>query len=102
LGVVARMDDSVLSEKAREAILNGKLGTRKPDGTVGGPGCGEACALCGETLRRTQMELEAEFRQGGATPEVHKYHFHPQCYAAWEFERTRDGRESGESKGLAI
>jgi hypothetical protein len=87
LGVVARMADSALSEKAREAIQNGKLPTRRPDGTTGGPGCGEVCAICGGMLRRTQMELEAEFRQDGEAPEVHKYHFHPRCYAAWEFER---------------
>jgi hypothetical protein len=41
-------------------------------------------------LRRTQMELEAEFRQDGVAPEVHKYHLHPRCYAAWELERTQD------------
>jgi hypothetical protein len=76
------MDESALRDKAREAIQNGKLPTRRPDGTMGGPGCGEACAICGDLLRRTQMELEA--------PEVHKYHLHPRCYAAWEFERTKD------------
>jgi hypothetical protein len=82
------MDDGSLREKAREAIQNGKLPTQRPNGTMGGPGCGEACAICGETLRRTQMELEAEFRQDGAAPEVYKYHLHPRCYSAWEFERT--------------
>jgi hypothetical protein len=87
------MDDSDLREKAREAIQNGHLPTRRPDGTTGGPGCGEACALCGETVRRTQMELEAEFRQEGVAP---KYHLHPRCYMAWEFERTKgDGSVQG-------
>jgi hypothetical protein len=85
------MDDSGLRDTARELMLNGKLPTRRPDGTVGGPGCGVACAICAEILRRTQMELEAEFRQGGEAPEVHKYHLHPRCYAAWEFERSRGG-----------
>jgi len=87
------MDESALRDKAREAMQNGKLPTRRPDGTMGGPGCGELCAICGEMLRRTQMELEAEFRQDGVAPEVHKYHLHPRCYAAWEFERTQDGVE---------
>ena len=36
------------------------------------------------------MELEAEFRQEGEIPELHKYHLHPRCFAAWEYERARD------------
>ena len=84
------MDDSSLREKAREAIQNGKLPAGSPDRIMGGPGCGEACALCGETLRRNRMELEAEFRQDGDIPESHKYHLHPRCFAAWECER-REG-----------
>jgi len=95
LGDALQMDVSTLREKAREAIQNGKLPTRSPDSTMGGPGCGEACALCGETLRRHQMELEAVFRQDGEIPETHKYHLHPRCFAAWECER--EGRTSPNS-----
>ena len=32
------MDESPLREKAREAIQNGRLPTRRPDSTTGGPG----------------------------------------------------------------
>jgi len=85
------MDDSTLREKALEAIQNGKLPMRSPDSTTGGAGCNEACAICGETVRLTQMELEAEFRQDGESPELHKYHLHPRCFMAWEFERAKDG-----------
>ena len=84
-----QMNDSVLREKAREAINKGNLPTRNPDRIVGGPGCGEACALCGETVRRNRMELEPEFRQDGEAPEPHKHHLHPRCFMAWEFERTQ-------------
>ncbi len=80
------MDDSILRGKAREAIENGKLPARSPDRIMGGPGCGEVCALCGETLRRTQIELEAEFKQDGDMPALHKYHLHPRCFMAWESE----------------
>lgn len=83
------MDDSLLREKAREAIQNGKLPPRSPDRILGGPGCGETCALCGETLDRNQMELEPEFRQGGEISELHKYHLHPRCFAACECERAQ-------------
>ena len=85
------MDEITLREKAREAVQNGKLPTRSPDRIMGGPGCGEACALCGETLRRTQMELEPEFRQDGEARELHKYHLHPRCFMAWECECSQDG-----------
>ena len=49
------MEDNTLREKALEAIKNGKLPTRSPDRIMGGPGCGEACAVCGETVRRSQI-----------------------------------------------
>ena len=91
------MDDTALREKARQAIQNGKLPAQSPNRIMGGPGCGEACAICGETLRRNQMELEAEFRVDGEVPELHKYHLHPSCFAAWECERTRGG-ESGQER----
>jgi hypothetical protein len=80
------MDDNALREKAREAIHNGKLPPGSPDSTTGGPGCNKACVICGETVRRTQMELEAEF---SADDGLHKYHLHPRCFMAWEFERTK-------------
>ena len=82
------MDDSTLREKAREAINNGELPTQSPLRIMGGPGCGETCALCGQTVRRNRMELEPEFRQGDEAPESRKHHLHPRCFAAWEFERT--------------
>lgn len=85
------MDDGPLREKAHKAILNGTVPTRSPDSTVGGPGCGEACVLCGEIVSRNQMELEPEFREDGEAPELHKYHLHPRCYTALEFEWTKDG-----------
>jgi hypothetical protein len=91
LGDTLQVDDSTLREKARESIENGKLPTQCPERIMGGPGCGEVCAICGETLGRNQMELEPEFRHDGAIAELHKYHLHPRCFMAWEFERTKDG-----------
>jgi hypothetical protein len=95
------MDESTLREKARDAIQNEKLPARSPDGTTGGVGCGEACTICGQTVRRTQMELEAEFRPDGEMPQLHKYHLHPRCFMAWEFERQASSRDArGNSPGL--
>lgn len=83
------MDDSTLREKARELIQYGKLPTQIPNRIMGGPGCGEACALCGEILRRNWMEFEPEFMSDGEISELHKYHLHPRCFLAWECERTK-------------
>jgi hypothetical protein len=94
------MDDSTLREKAREAIENETLPARSPDSTMGGPGCGKACAICGQTVRRTQMELEAEFQQEGDMLQPHKFHLHPRCFMAWEFELSRD--EAGGQQRLEL
>ena len=88
-------DEPLLREKAREAIRAAKLPSRRPDGTLGGPGFGGECALCGELLRRNQMELAAEFESRDATSRLRdSYHFHPRCYLVWEFERTQGGAVS--------
>ena len=79
-------DADTLREKAREAIESGKLPTRKPDLTLGGLGSGRTCAVCGELLTRTQVELAIEFNRHGSTPGLDTYHLHPRCFAAWEFE----------------
>jgi hypothetical protein len=49
-------------------------------------------------VAKHQMELEAEFREDA---EVYKYHFHPRCFMAWEFERSRDGASGQERLELA-
>jgi hypothetical protein len=83
-------DEPLLRDKAREAIGAGRLPSRRPDGTLGGPGFGGECALCGELLRRNEMELAAEFNSRDGTPGLrNSYHFHPLCYLVWEFERAR-------------
>jgi hypothetical protein len=101
-GILAMPDEPLLREKAREAIRAGRLPSPRPDRTLGGPGSGGACALCGEVLQRDQMELAAEFDRRDATPSLeNSYHFHPRCYAAWEFERAKvEG--SGQDVRLSI
>lgn len=80
-------DDCTLRAKAREALQSGKLPTRKPDRTLGGIGRGGVCALCGELLKPTGMELEIEFGRKGTTPRLDTYLLHPRCFTAWELLR---------------
>jgi hypothetical protein len=82
-------DEAVLRQKAREVLRGGRLPLRPADRTFGGPGSGEACAVCGELLQREQAELEIEFNRHGITPGIDRHHLHPRCFAAWEFERTK-------------
>ena len=80
-------DECILREKALEAIIGGKLPTRKPDRTLGGLGSGKTCALCSELLTPTQMELEIEFSRHGSTPGLDTYHLHPRCFTVWDLVR---------------
>ena len=83
-------DEALLRAKAREAVRTGKLPSRRPDRTWGGPGVGAACAVCGEAVTKDQLEFEVEFAHDGDSPGLDKFHVHVRCFAAWEFERTAE------------
>ena len=51
-------------------------------------------SLRGDVLRAEEQRwlLEGEgieFNRHGVMPGLARYHFHPRCFAAWEFERTK-------------
>ena len=85
-------DETILRAKAREAIRTGKLPSRRPDHMWGGTGVGALCTVCGEAVTEDQMEFEVQFAHDGDNPGLDKFHVHVRCFAAWEFERERDGR----------
>jgi hypothetical protein len=89
LRVGSMLDESILREKAREAIRSGMLPVGKPDRTFGGQGSGVTCAICGDQVKRDQLELEIEFNRHGVMPGLDRYHLHVRCFAAWELERTK-------------
>ena len=84
-----KMNDAVLCARARNAMQEGRLPTRPPDRTWGGPGIGAACAICDLPVGRHGMEFELQFAIDGDAPQFDVYHVHTSCYAAWELERTR-------------
>ena len=87
-------DEPILREKARDAILSGRLPAAKPSRTFYGHSAGATCAVCGYPVRRGEMHYELEFRASpppDASPQVRRCHLHHLCFAAWEFERTQVG-----------
>jgi hypothetical protein len=77
--------ESALRQKARDAIMAGRLPTCSPTGVWGGPGTGKTCAVCGQVIGRDSLGFELEF--GGDDVEGRKVHdVHIWCFAAWEFE----------------
>ncbi len=82
-------DETRLREQARVAIQNGKLPTRPPDRTWGGPGIGAECSVCGRPVTKDELEFEIQFQHDGSNPGLDKFHVHIRCFAAWEFERDK-------------
>ena len=84
------MDENILRRIARKVILDGKLPSRRPDRTWGGPGVGAPCAVCGVSVERDQMEFEIQFTRDGVDVELVQAGIVIRCFAAWEFERSSD------------
>jgi hypothetical protein len=80
-------DEKILREKARGVVRSGKLPSRRPDRTWGGPGVGAICAVCELPVERNEIEFEIQFARDGDNPGLDKDHVHLRCFAAWEFER---------------
>jgi hypothetical protein len=76
-------------EQARAAIQSGKLPSRGPDRTWGGPGVGATCAVCERPVSKQEMEFEIQFARDGDNPGLDKFHVHVRCFAAWELERNK-------------
>jgi hypothetical protein len=85
-------DEQLLRQKARAVVESGKLPSRGPDRTWGGPGVGAMCVICDLPVQRDQMEFEIQFARDGENPGLDKFHVHIRCFAAWEFERRRPAR----------
>ncbi len=81
-------DEARLRDQARAVIQSGKLPSRAPDRTWGGPGVGAPCTICDKPVTETELEFEIQFEQesGG---ELDNFHVHVRCFAAWELERNK-------------
>ena len=84
-------DESLLRDQARYAIRSGKLPSRQPDRTWGGPGVGVVCIICDQRVAQDQMEFAIGFAGDETMPGVDTYHVHLHWFAAWEFQRNKGG-----------
>jgi hypothetical protein len=81
-------DETLLREKARNAIQAGQLPDREPSRTWAGKGGGGTCSVCTDEVQPQEIEFELEFQSGKGQPDgLANYRFHMRCFAAWEFER---------------
>jgi hypothetical protein len=82
-------DEPRLRQQARAVIQSGKLPSRTPDRTWGGPGVGALCSVRQFPVTKSELEFEIEFARDGDYPGLDTYHVHVRCFAAWEFERLK-------------
>jgi hypothetical protein len=82
-------DENILREKARAAVQDGKIPSRRADRTWGEPGVGATCAICELPATRDEMDFEVQFARDGDNPGLDKFHVHVRYFAAWEFERGK-------------
>lgn len=73
-------NQAVLDALATELLASGKLPYEHPMEITGGDGSGEPCALCGELIDRSDIEIEAVYPR-------RSLHFHVACNNAWKAAR---------------
>jgi hypothetical protein len=79
-------DEAVLRDRARRAMLSGRLPGRRPDRIWGGPSGGAECAICGARVTPDELDFEIEFFRNEGDRGVDRHHVHIHCLAAWETE----------------
>ena len=82
-------DEQELRRRAHAALQTGLLPRERPRGIWGGNGSGERCAVCGQAIEPSEMELEIELAAGEVSVHgVREFHLHLRCFAAWQFAKS--------------
>jgi hypothetical protein len=82
------MDQTILRLLIREKLLDGRLPHDPVPRACGGPGQGETCDGCGETVTRAQLGMEDADAE-------HPIRFHVACFYVWDAERRALSFETG-------
>ena len=75
------MEDSPLRLLIRDKLADGRLQQQAIPRVWGGPGDGETCAACEETIAKSQLVIEGSGDDGKAA------FFHVRCFQVWDSER---------------
>ena len=75
------MEDSVLRLLIRNKLDDGRLRRQAIPRVWGGPGHGETCTACEDTVEKSQLVIEGSGDGGEPT------FFHVQCFQVWDSER---------------
>lgn len=75
------MDTLILRLRIQDRLAAGHLPYEPQPRVWGGPGHGETCDGCGETITRTQMGIEIPDATGRGIQ------LHVACFHIWEVER---------------
>ena len=74
------MKDIVLRDRVRQLVETGEIPCEEPGKTWAGRGSGTHCAACGEPIRPTDIEFEADL-PSGLTLRLHRL-----CHDVWREE----------------
>jgi hypothetical protein len=80
------MDQPILRLLIQEKLADGRLPQTPIPHVWGGPGKGETCDGCGETVTRAQLVMEGPDAKGCGVQ------FHVGCFHVWDVERQVPGR----------
>jgi hypothetical protein len=75
---------------ARDQIGQGILPGAAPAWVRAGPGCRQACSLCGSTIEPKEIEYEVT----GSGRVTGRFHFHTRCHVIWQLAATQVGKSS--------
>lgn len=81
------MDTSILRLLIQAKLADGRLPHDHIPRMWGGPGDGETCDGCDETVTKTQMIVEGLDTSGSGVQ------FHVACFYVWDTEREVPGHE---------
>ena len=83
------MDQPFLRLLIQEKLADGRLPRTPIPRVWGGPGHGETCDGCGETVTVAQLVMEGPDAKGRGVQ------FHVGCFHVWNVERQGPGHEPG-------
>lgn len=76
------MEESTLRLLIRSKLADGRLQQHPIPRVWGGPGNGETCAVCEESISKKELGIE------GQSDEGQTLHFHVRCFSMWTSERV--------------